>query len=447
MTAVAINERAAQWLADAEARLPDFAPSPSGRVRAFDGVLMEATGLDAPTGTLCQIEATGSDTIDGEIIGFRNDRALLMSLDAGGYVRPGARVKKISTDPSVRVGDELLGRVIDGRGRSIDGGSQPVPAARWPLRGPRRNALQNESVTEALDVGVRSINAALTIGKGQRIGIVAGSGVGKSVLLGMLARYTSADIVVIALIGERGREVSDFCREHLVGESATRTVVVAVPADQSPVLRLRGAERATAIAEYYRDQGKSVLLILDSLTRVAHAQREIGLALGEPPTSKGYPPSVFSLVPKLVERAGAAPGGGSITAIYTVLADGDDVEGDPVVDSARAILDGHIVLSRQIAERGLYPAIDLSRSVSRTMQDVVRPAHMKRAMALRRANGVYEQNADLVTLGAYKPGQNVELDEAMQRRPLFEAFMAQSRDERVDYAGAIADLETLMAPR
>lgn len=421
------------------ARVPDPRPAAAGRIISYDGVLMEAVGFIAPTGALCMIADDSGDHA-AEVIGFRGEKLLLMSLAAGRHVSPGARVAPVSSEPEIPIGDALLGRVIDGRGQPIDSGEPIGCESRWPLRGKPRPPLDHMSVTRPLDVGVRAINALLTVGRGQRIGIAAGSGVGKSVLLGMIARYTEADIVVIGLIGERGREVSDFVAQHISGENRARTVVVAVPANDSPLLRLRGAERATAIAESFRAIGKSVLLIIDSLTRVAHAQREIGLALGEPPTSKGYPPSVFSLIPTLVERAGASPGGGSITAVYTVLADGDDVDGDPVVDSARAILDGHIVLSRKIAERGIYPAIDLAKSVSRVMQDIVTSEQLRDARKLRLLNSVFEQNADLVMLGAYKAGQNPELDEAILRRGDFEAFMSQDLADRVGFEAAAAAL-------
>lgn len=435
-----------QRLQHASISLPRLGARSSGRLRAYDGMLLQASGISAPTGTLCRLTGGDGTTIDAEVIGFRDDNTLLMKLDAEAAVSPDSRISVISSDPSVKVGDELLGRVLDGRGRAIDGGLQPVPTETQPLHARPRNPLDNLPVSKPLDVGVRSINALLSVGQGQRVGIIAGSGVGKSVLLGMMARFTAADVVVIGLIGERGREVSDFCEQHLRGESAKKTVVVAVPANHSAVLRIRAAERATAIAEHFRDRGKSVLLILDSLTRVAHAQREIGLALGEPPTTKGYPPSVFSLIPNLIERAGNSQGGGSITAIYTVLADGGDVEGDPVVDSARAILDGHFVLSRSLAERGQYPAIDLSKSVSRVMRAITGKAHNEHAGAIRRSNAVYEENADLFTLGAYQPGANPALDDAVKRRELFEAFMRQDAETPVTFEQAQADLAVAAGP-
>jgi flagellum-specific ATP synthase len=307
------------------------------------------------------------------------------------------------------------------------------------------NPLTREPVAKPLDVGVRVINSMMTVGRGQRIGIIAGSGVGKSVLLGMMSRYTTADIVVVGMIGERGREVGAFVNTILDGEARKRTAVVAVPADRSPLLRIRGAERATAIAEYYRDRGKNVLLIMDSLTRVAHARREIGLALGEQPTSKGYPPSVVSMIPRLVERTGTGgKGQGAITAIYTVLADGDDAN-DPVVDTARAILDGHILLSRDQAQMGVYPAVDVSSSVSRVMNDIVGKDHQNAARKFRRLVSLYMENRDLLLMGGYVPGQDAELDLAVSLWPALMNFIQQQESEKADFASSEAELRKLMA--
>ncbi len=336
----------------------DFSPQPkvSGRLSSFDGLLMEAVGLSLPVGTVCSVGA-GAGRIEAEVIGFRASRTLLMNLGGPAPLLPNAPVRPIGPPGEAEVGAALLGRVVDGAGKPIDGLGPVRGAGRWPLAGKLQNPLDRGRVREPLDVGVRAINGLLTIGQGQRVGIIAGSGVGKSVLLGMIVRAAQAEVVVVGLIGERSREVADFMETKVFGEARRRAVVVAVPANHSPVLRIRGALRATAIAEAFRAEGKKVLLIMDSLTRVAHAGREIGLALGEPASARGYPPSAIAMLPSLIERAGTCvSSGGSITAIYTVLADGDDGN-DPVVDSARSILDGHIVLSRALAERGVYPAI------------------------------------------------------------------------------------------
>ncbi len=412
-----------------------------GLLTAYDGLLLEATGLSVSVGTLCRVDAP-SGAIEAEVVGFRGPACLLMSLSGAADLIAGARVEPTPGDGMAAVGPELLGRVIDGAGAPIDGKGPVSPSERWPLAGKLQNPLDRGRVTEAFDVGVRAINALLTIGRGQRVGIVAGSGVGKSVLLGMMTRYAEADVVVVGLIGERSREVGDFLATKLAGSAMDRACVVAVPANHSPVMRLRAARRATAIAEYFRAQGKNVLLILDSLTRVAHAQREIGLALGEPPTAKGYPPSVIALMPNLIERAGNdARSGGSITAFYTVLADGDDTVGDPVVDASRAILDGQIVLSRAQAERGIYPAIDLGASISRVMSDITDRAHLRAARALKRAQSLYEENRDLVLMGAYARGSDAAIDDAIARQPQVLDFIVQAEDEAVDLPTSIAMLD------
>ena len=337
----------------------DMVPRPrvSGRLSSFDGLLMEAVGLQLPVGTVCLV----GDTVEAEVIGFRQGRTLLMNLGGPAALIPGCRVQPVGPPGEAEVGPVLLGRVVDGAGKPIDGLGPIRGAGAWPLAGKLQSPLDRGRVREPLDVGVRAINGLLTIGQGQRVGIMAGSGVGKSVLLGMMVKAAAADIVVIGLIGERSREVADFLETKVAGEARARSVVVAVPANHSPVLRIRGALRTHAIAEAFRAEGKKVLLIMDSLTRVAHAGREIGLALGEPASARGYPPSAIAMLPNLIERAGAdVASGGSITAIYTVLADGDDGN-DPVVDAARSILDGHIVLSRALAEHGIYPAINPPR--------------------------------------------------------------------------------------
>lgn len=396
------------------------APEPiiEGRVLKFDGLLMETTGFPASPGTLVRVRTQNGTEAAAEVIGYAKGQNLLFCNDPSAQIEAGARVRVVPGGQHADVGPELLGRVIDAEGAPLDDLPRPATQGLWPLAGKLMNPLSRLPVDQPLDVGVRIINATLTVGQGQRIGIVAGSGVGKSVLIEMMARYTAADVVVVGLIGERAREVGGFARKLMTGEAARKICMVAVPADRSPLMRIRAARRATAIAEYFRDQGKQVLLIMDSLTRVAHAQREIGLALGEHPTAKGYPPSVVSMIPTLIERTGPGlPGQGAITSIYTVLADGDDTTNDPVVDTARAILDGHFVLSRRQTQMGVYPAIDLPQSVSRVMTDIVSDAQSRAAQKLRRMVSLYMENRDLMLMGGYTPGQDAELDEAIQSWP------------------------------
>lgn len=419
----------------------DFAPRAEvvGRLASFDGLLMEAVGLTLPVGTVCAVGAA-EGTVEAEVIGFRSGRTLMMNLGGPAALLPDAPVRPIGPPGEAQVGRALLGRVVDGAGKPIDGLGPIRGSQSWPLGGRHQNPLDRGRVLKPMDVGVRAINGLLTIGQGQRVGIIAGSGVGKSVLLGMIVRNVKADVIVVGLIGERSREVTDFLETKIVGAARKRSVVVAVPANHSPVLRIRGAMRATAIAEAFRAEGKRVLLIMDSLTRVAHAGREIGLALGEPASARGYPPSAIAMLPSLIERAGACvTTGGSITAIYTVLADGDDGQ-DPVVDSARAILDGHIVLSRGLAERGVYPAIDLSPSVSRVMTDIVPPAHERAARVLRRHVATYEENRDLILMGAYRGGTDPELDQAIACHPTILDYIRQGADEAVPLDEAAGEL-------
>ena len=414
------------------------APVTGGRITAYDGLTIEAKGVDLAVGTIC---AVGPAAVAAEVIGFRDRRSVLMGLAALGPLLPGGAVMPLRGQARASVGLELLGRVIDGGGRPLDGAPLPGRMARVPLEAAVGNPLAKSGIRDVLDVGVRTINALLTLGRGQRVGIMAGSGVGKSVLLGQIARFAAADVVVVALIGERGREIADFLDRQLDGSARARTVVIAVPADDAPLLRVRGVMRAHAIAAWFRSQGKDVLLIVDSLTRVAHAQREIGLALNEAPGARGYPASAIALLPRLVERAGNdAVSGGSVTAIYTVLADGDDMN-DPVVDAARGVLDGHIVLSRAEAQRGIYPAIDIAASISRVMGDITKSAHRVAASRFRRAHLLVEENRDLVLMGAYSPGADPELDRAMNARAAMDAFRAQGASERADFADSIAALE------
>ena len=397
----------------------------SGRVNKYDGHFLECDGFPANLGSICSVATSdGTETL-AEIIGFKKGNNILSMFESDTKIQSGAKVSVVDEGHDVKVGPSLLGRVVDAMGDPYDGKPLgPLPEI-WPLNGKFLNPLAKNSVNEPLDVGVRAINSLLTVGQGQRLGIIAGSGVGKSVLLGMMCKYTEAEVVVVGLIGERGREVGSFVKNILSGNAKNKTIVVAVPADRSPLLRIRGANRATAIAEYFRSKGKNVLLIMDSLTRVAHARREIGLALGEQPTAKGYPPSVVSLIPKLIERSG--PGidhQGSITAFYTVLADGDD-ENDPVVDTARAILDGHIILSRQQAQMGIYPAIDVSSSVSRVMNDIIDEAHTEYARVFRKLITLYLENRDLILMGGYTQGKDPDLDLAVTLWPNLTAHIRQ----------------------
>ncbi len=417
-----------------------LAPRRIGTLAAHDGQMLEAEGIGLPIGTGTRIVTASGARVRGEIVGFRGGRSVIVPFDQHVALAAGDRVEPDGETARVACGPALLGRVIDAHGQPLDGGRPIVSRASWPLAGKRSNPLDRARVTRPIDLGVRAVNALLTAGEGQRIAIVAGSGVGKSVLMGQMLNGAQCDVFVIGLIGERAREVSDFVETKLVGGVRSRTVVVAVPADHPPLLRLRAAMRASAIAEAFRAEGKRVFLMLDSLTRIAHAQREIGLALGEPPTMKGYPPSALALIPQLVERAGADRiSGGSITAIYTVLADGGDTE-DPIVDAARAIADGHILLSRMIAEQGVFPAIDVARSLSRVMADLVDPEHADAAARFRRLWSAWDDNRDLVAMGAYVPGHDAIVDAAMARRDAMFDFLRQASDARVDLAAARAAL-------
>ncbi|SMF72622.1 FliI/YscN family ATPase [Allosphingosinicella indica] len=408
-------------------------PRRVGRLSSYDGLMLEATGFGQPIGAGARVIAADGHAARAEVVGFRGDRTLLMALDGEAAHAHGSRVEPDHGGGMADVGPALLGRVVDALGNPLDGKGPIATAEHWPLAGRPGNPLDRDRVTESFDIGVRAVNAMLTAGIGQRIAIIAGSGVGKSVLMGQMIAGADADVIVVGLVGERSREVSDFLATKLNGEVRDRSVVVAVPADHAPLLRLRAAMRATAIAEYFRARGLRVLLLLDSLTRVAHAQREIGLSLGEPPTVKGYPPSALGLIPRLVERAGAcAKSGGSITALYTVLADGDDTD-DPIVDATRAIVDGHIILSRSLGEQGVYPAIDIGKSLSRVMPDIVDSEHLAAAAAMRRLWSAYEENRDLILMGAYAAGSDPAIDAAIVRRPEVLDFLRQSPGERIGF--------------
>lgn len=431
-------------LAGCLAAAPDFAPRRFGRVAACDGGLLEVSGLHLPIGGMAHIAHGTGRELTAETIGFRNGRTIMMLLGDAVLLRPGAIVRGKGEPGMVGVGPEFLGRAVDGSGRPIDGGG-PIHAARnWPAGGERAAALDRASVTQPFDTGIRSLNALTTFGVGQRVGIIAGSGVGKSVLMDMIVDGADADVVVVGLIGERAREVSDFVSRHMGGERGRRTAIVAVPADHAANLRLRGAMLATSLAEYFRAQGRRVLLILDSLTRVAHAAREIALLLGEPGAARGYPPSALATITKLVERAGNShASGGAVTGLYTVLADGDD-HNDPVVDTARAILDGHIVLSREIAERGRYPALDVGASLSRVMNDIVPADHAEAARRFRALSSVYESKRDLVLMGAYRQGAEPLLDEAIALQQPMAAFLSQAQGEHHSIAASVAALAAVV---
>jgi flagellum-specific ATP synthase len=407
----------------AKLRVP--APLRSGTLVRLVGLTLETRGIMAPLGACCEVLGQDGHRVEAEVVGFNNKTLYLMPFSDPVGVGPGDTVRVITNSAQIQVGDALLGRVIDGRGQPLDGKPMPDLPDQVNLLGHALNPMERGPIDSVLDVGVKAINSCLTIGRGQRIGLIAGSGVGKSVLLGMLTRFTQADVVVIGLIGERGREVQAFISESLGAEGLAKSVVIAAPANVSPVLRLKATHMTHVIAEYFRDQGKNVLMLCDSLTRVAHAQREIGLAIGEPPTAKGYPPSVFALLPNLIERGGVGRHGfGAITSIYTVLAEGDDAS-DPIVDIARASLDGQVMLSRRLADQAHYPAIDLNGSISRVMQNLVNPDELRLANKFRRLWSVYEQNADLVQVGAYEKGSNPELDEAIRLREPMVNFLRQ----------------------
>jgi len=412
----------------------------SGRVSRYDGNTIECSGFPATIGTLCKVITDDGNPAIAEIIGFSNGNNLAAMHQPNSRVLVGSEVVAFDDGFSIPVGPGILGRVIDALGQSLDGKLIEEVNESWPLAGEKINPLERAAVDTPLDIGVRVINSLMTVGKGQRLGIIAGSGVGKSVLLGMITRFTTADIVVVGLIGERGREVGNFVRSNLTEDTKKRTVMVVEPADRSPLLRIRAANRATAIAEYFRDKGKDVLLIMDSLTRVAHARREIGLALGEQPTSKGYPPSVISLIPSLIERTGSgATGKGTITAFYTILADGDD-QNDPVVDTSRAILDGHIMLSRDQAQLGIYPAVDVPSSVSRVMNDIIGDEHLKASMKFRELVTTYNENRDLLMMGGYTQGQDQTLDQAITLWPKITDFIKQEETKKETFSSSSTQL-------
>ncbi len=435
------------FAADIDSVLPHLRtpqPQRSGTLVRLVGMTLEARGVMAPLGACCEVVGRHGHRVEAEVVGFNDKILFLMPFTEPTGVGPGDMVRVISNSSLVSLGPELLGRVIDGRCQPLDGKPPPECKELLSLLGRPINPMERGPINKILDVGVKVINGVLTLGRGQRLGLIAGSGVGKSVLLGMLTRFTKADVVVIGLIGERGREVQAFIQESLGEEGLAKSVVIAAPANVSPVLRLKATHLTHVIAEYFRDQGKDVLMLCDSLTRVAHAQREIGLAIGEPPTAKGYPPSVFGLLPNLIERGGVGRHGyGSITAIYTVLAEGDDAA-DPIVDIARASLDGQVMLSRKLADSAHYPAIDLTGSISRLMQSLLSSEDLKSANKLRRLWSIYQQNVDLVQVGAYEHGSNPELDEAIRLNDRIVGFLRQDMHISQDYDTTRQQLRELL---
>ena len=408
-------------------------PTVAGKLTRVVGLTLEAVGCRAAIGSLCSVE-TDNGLMDAEVVGFDGDKLFLMPSEQVTGIIPGAKVTPLNETQGIPVGMELLGRVLDGVGKPIDGKGEIITGQTTSFTAKRINPLARKKISKPLDVGVKAINAMLTVGQGQRMGLFAGSGVGKSVLLGMMTRGSTADVVVVGLIGERGREVKEFIEEILGEEGLARAVVVAAPADSSPLMRLKGCETSLAIAEYFRDQGLNVLLLMDSLTRFAQAQREIALAVGEPPATKGYPPSVFAKLPQLVERAGnGSDEQGSITAFFTVLTEGDDLQ-DPIADAARAILDGHIVLSRELTDAGHYPAIDIEKSISRVMPMVTTDFHQAAARGFKQAYSLYQQNRDLVAIGAYSKGSDARIDRAIRLKPAMDQFLQQGMKEVIPFS-------------
>lgn len=435
-----LNER----LKNCEEFIHSHKVSVAGRLVRVVGLTLEAVGVKAAVGSQCLVETAQGDLI-AEIVGFSKDITFLMPEQSLQGVLPGARVVPLTTKFRLPLSMELLGRVVDGVGKPLDGKGPIKNSDDYHINSKPINPLSRRAITEPLDVGVRAINSFLTVGIGQRMGLFAGSGVGKSVLLGMMTRGTTADVIVVGLIGERGREVKEFIEEILGEEGRARSVVVAAPADNSPLMRLKGCETAVQIAEYFRDQGLNVLLLVDSLTRYAQAQREIALAVGEPPATKGYPPSVFSKLPQLVERAGnGGDGQGSITGFFTVLTEGDDLQ-DPIADAARAILDGHIVLSRSLADSGHYPAVDIEGSISRVMPAVTSEEHQQLARQLKQVYSLYQQNKDLIAIGAYSRGNDPRIDQSIDLMPVITFFLQQKMLEVIPYDQSLAQLQEILS--
>ncbi|MGZ8174402.1 MULTISPECIES: flagellar protein export ATPase FliI [Methylobacter] len=442
------TDRSQIWLAKLKPYSERLAEVPElvveGKLSRMVGLTLEAVGCRAAIGSRCRIETKSGRMIEAEVVGFSDARIFLMPTAEVHGLEPDCRVIPLGKNSLARVGFGLLGRVLDGAGNAIDDKGPLKTDAQISLNGVPINPLSRRPIREPLDVGVRAINSILSVGRGQRMGLFAGTGVGKSVLLGMMTKFTTADVVVVGLIGERGREVNEFVLKTLGEEGLKRAVVVVSPADCPPLMRVHAALLSTSIAEYFRDQGLDVLLLMDSLTRFAQAHREIALAIDEPPATKGYPPSVFAKLPHLVERAGNADhGGGSITAFYTVLAEGDDTN-DPIADAARGVLDGHVILSRSLAESGHFPAIDIEASISRVMPDIIDAGHLQMARELRRLYSLYQQNRDLISVGAYQPGSDPRIDKAIERNPAILDFLQQDMDEPVDINRSLQELATLL---
>jgi flagellum-specific ATP synthase len=441
-------DRSRIWLANLKPYSERLAHVPElvveGKLSRMVGLTLEAVGCRAAIGSRCRIETKNGRMIEAEVVGFSDARIFLMPTAEVHGLEPDCRVIPLGKNSLARVGFGLLGRVLDGAGNAIDGKGPLKTDALISLNGVPINPLARKPIREPLDVGVRAINSILSVGRGQRMGLFAGTGVGKSVLLGMMTKFTTADVVVVGLIGERGREVNEFVLKTLGEDGLKRAVVVVSPADCPALMRVHAALLSTSIAEYFRDQGLDVLLLMDSLTRFAQAHREIALAIDEPPATKGYPPSVFAKLPHLVERAGNADhGGGSITAFYTVLAEGDDTN-DPIADAARGVLDGHVILSRSLAESGHFPAIDIEASISRVMPDIIDAGHMQMARELRRLYSLYQQNRDLISVGAYQAGSNPRLDKAIEKNPAILDFLQQDMDEPVDINRSLQELAVLL---
>ncbi len=413
-----------------------------GKVVKVVGLIAEGLGMGLSIGSICNIENDQGAKIIAEVVGFRDDRVLLMPYGEMIGIRPGSKITLIENNPKADVGDAFLGRVIDGMGKPLDGLGNIEAAYQYPLYGNPINPMQRETIDAAMDVGIKAINALVTLGCGQRVAIMSGSGVGKSVLMGMMTRHTEADITIIGLIGERGREVKDFVDNNLGEEGMKKAVVVAATSDTPPLVRMRGAYLATTLAEYFRDQGKNVLLIIDSITRFAMSSRDVGLAAGEPPTTKGYTPSFFVKIPILLERAGTVQGKGSITGIYTVLVEGDDLN-DPVGDTVRSIVDGHIVLSRRLANKGHFPAIDVLESVSRVMRDVSDTEHMKVRDSIIDIMASYREAEDMITIGAYVDGSDAVIDIAKKKMPVIDDFLRQGINMKFQMDQCISELHSI----
>lgn len=413
-----------------------------GKVVEITGIIIKATGLRVSIGEACKIYGDDGSIIDAEVVGFKDGKVLLMAVGDLQWIKPGSPVYPAGRNLFVRVSEKMIGRIINALGKPIDG-KGPIEGDIFPITGELINPLKRQRITEPLDLGIRAINGLLTCGKGQRMGIIAGTGVGKSVLLGMIARYTEADLSIIGLIGERNREVREFIERDLGEEGLKKSVVVVCTAQEPPLAKVRAAFTVTAIAEYFRNRlGRDVLLMVDSLTRVAMAQREVGLAVGEPPTTKGYTPSVFTLLPNLLERAGTSSGQGSVTGLYTVLVEGDDLA-DPIADAAMSVLDGHIILSRELAMMGQYPAIDVLRSVSRVMNDIVEERHRKLAMEFIEVLSTYRKYEDMISIGAYKEGSNMAVDRAIRMIDKLKAYLRQPINDRRDLADSVHALSLI----